>query len=525
MSTTSALPPAAAEPDAQRRPLVRDGVEVALSAPVQLFQGYDSVTGAGLGTAIQGASRTVGGLSVVSYTGCETIETLSQSLQVDQSLSVGFGPFGSVDEKMTFIYNLDVTTTSVSIVVYARHIEGKEALTDYELKRTVRPPVGNEELKRFFHGYGDSFLSSVTTGGEYYAVYTFYTQTKTEQSSLVAEMNAKGIWDAATVDASLQIKLNQFLSSTNTRYSFKQAVSGLRDPKLPPPEEIIPYALKFPSLPITAPAIIGFETLGYERVPAIEDFQPIVQNRIYFIGVARDDAGLTKDLVKLQQLLNQADWIKGIYDFYGGYTDKKLNDISAEAGAEKEEIYDQITAFEADPTQTFTRPQFDALRDGTPALQYTPGEPPKWGGDGGDPFDDVNIRTAIQEKTWLSALQLSTGAVVDRLISTYESEKVPSPGWTLTHGGRGGDLGPKLQLVPGEFVVKVSGRAGSLVDRLDVETSDGRHCTGGGPGGDPFEWPVPAGSFVLGFAGRSGTKLDRIAVVYAAFKAAKWTPL
>ena len=53
--------------------------------------------------------------------------------------------------------------------------------------------VGDEALKKFFNGFGDSFLSSVTTGGEYYAVYTFYTQTKTEQASLVSELKAKGM--------------------------------------------------------------------------------------------------------------------------------------------------------------------------------------------------------------------------------------------------------------------------------------------------------------------------------------------
>src|SRR5207244_5679482 len=101
----------------------------------------------------------VGARSDVTYSGCESIETLSRALQIDQSLSVGFGPFGSVDEKTTFVYNLDVTTTSVSIVVYARHVTGKQALTDYGLKPNIPPPVGDEALKKFFNGFGDSFLS------------------------------------------------------------------------------------------------------------------------------------------------------------------------------------------------------------------------------------------------------------------------------------------------------------------------------------------------------------------------------
>lgn len=524
-TTTSAPSSATAEADSQsipvRQPLRRAGVEAALAAPVQIFQGYDSVVGTGLGTAIQGTTQAVGARSDVTYTGCESIETLSQALEIDQSLSVTFGPFGSVDEKMKFVHKLDVTTTSVSLVVYAKHVTGKQALTDYALKPNVTPPVGNEQLGKFFHGYGDSFLSSVTTGGEYYAVYTFYTQTKAEQTSLVAELKAHGIWSTTKIDASLQLKLDNFTSSTSTRVEFKQSVSGIANPKLPDPDHIIRYALDFPSLPIDAPTIIGFETLGYERVPAIQDFQPIVKNRIYFIGFLGQDAGLTKDLVKLQQLLNQAKWIKGIYHFYGGYTDEKLDRVTKLAEVDIKAIDDQIVAFEDDPTQTFTRPNLQALDYGTPALEYGVGKSPSWGGGGGDPFDDVDIRTALQQKTWLSALQLRTGSLVDRITAVYESDK---GSWTDSHGGNGGSPTNELRLLPGQFVVRVSGRSGVLVDNLDVVITDGRHCGGGGGGGDPFDWAVPSGSFVLGFAGRSGAKLDQIAVVHAGFKPAKWTP-
>jgi hypothetical protein len=498
------------------------GVEAAVSSPVKIFQGYDSIIGAGLGTAIQGTAESVGARSDVTYTGCESIETLSRALQIDQSLSVSFGPFGSIDEKMSFVYNLDVTTTSVSIVVYAKHVTGKQALTDYGLKPNIPPPSSDEELKRFFHGYGDSFLSSVTSGGEYYAVYTFYTQTKTEQASLVAELKGKGIWSTTKVDASLQVKLNEFVSSTTTRTEFKQSVSGLLNPKLPDPDHIVTYALAFPSVPIDAPAIIAFETLGYEHVPAIQNFEPIVKNRNYFVG-SGTDTGLTKDLVKLQQLQNQAKWIKSVYQFYGGYTDEKLDNVSKLAAADIKVIDDQIVAFEANPIQTFTRPPLKALDYGTPALDYGVGKSPSWGGGGGDPFDDVDIRTAIQQLTWLSAVQLRSAAEVDRLIAVYENENGQRR--LVNHGGDGGSLGAELKLLPGEFVVKASGRSGARVDRLDLEISDGRHCAGGGNGGGAFDWSVPAGSFVLGFAGRSGARLDQIALVYAGFKPAKWTPV
>src|SRR5207247_3244132 len=126
-------------------------------------------------------------------------------------------------------------------------------------------------------------------------------------------------------------------------------------------------------------------------------------------------------------------------------------------------------AFEDNPIQTFDPPKLKALGWGAPVLQYDVGNSNDYGGNGGDPWDDVDILTALQEKTWLSALQLRSGDEVDCLLSTYKSEESEKPPWETTHGGNGGSLGAKLQFLPGQFVVKVSGRDYDRVDRLDVE--------------------------------------------------------
>ena len=94
-SATSVTPSATAGAESlrvpARRPLIRAGVEAASSGPVQIFQGYDSVIGIGLGTAVEGTSKSAGAQTQEYFQGCETIESLSRALQIDQSLSVGFG--------------------------------------------------------------------------------------------------------------------------------------------------------------------------------------------------------------------------------------------------------------------------------------------------------------------------------------------------------------------------------------------------------------------------------------------------
>ncbi len=83
-------------------------------------------------------------------------------------------------------------------------------------------------------------------------------------------------------------------------------------------------------------------------------------------------------------------------------------------------------------------------------------------------------------------------------------------------------LSQTLQVRPGQFIKKLSGRSASRVDQLRITLDDDRSVVGGGGGGSPFDWQVPSGSVVMGFAGRSGSRLDQVEAVYATLKSASW---
>ncbi|HKT51388.1 MAG TPA: jacalin-like lectin [Candidatus Angelobacter sp.] len=498
---------------------------VLIPSPVKVFQGYNSVTGRGLSTATTGETQSVGGTSTSAYHVCTDLEKLSTSLEINQSLSVGFGPFGSVDQKMQFVYNLNVTTYSVSIVVHARHFGRQEVMTNVRLERGISPPKGNTELQNFFRSYGDSFLGSVTYGGEYDAVYTFYSETREQQTALTADMKAHGIFDGGSLDASLQVKISEFQSSAKTRVSFSQRVSGLKNPKLPDSNHVIEYAIAFPSIPLDEPAIITFDTQGYEHVPNFGDFQPVARNRDFFVGTGVI-GGLTRPLVQIQEVENQITSIKKIYHAYGGFADVKLVSNGNQSEADHKTINGMIEEFESNPTQTFTMPQLPSLQNGTPALNYQITHSQAFGGAGGGPFDDVDaagFSSFIPQQTMIITVQLRTGARVDKLLTTYQNTTGKT--WTSEHGGNGGNLSGKLNLLPGQFVTSVTGRSGATVDRLTITSATGEKVEGGGGGGSPFNWAVPTGTFMLGFAGRSGKLLDQIQFVYGKFDSAKWTPL
>ena len=70
-----------------------------------------------------------------------------------------------------------------------------------------------------------------------------------------------------------------------------------------------------------------------------------------------------------------------------------------------------------------------------------------------------------------------------------------------------------------EYITKVSGRAGALVDYLRVETNLGNFIEAGeSKGGEAFEFVAPKGFKVISFAGGYGGHLHNISVRYGKIK-------
>ena len=496
---------------------------LAAPAPAVLYQGVDTVSGVGLSTAIQGTEATHGGNSQVAYRITSDASSLYESLGISQSLAVGFGPFGSVSEKVDFVRQLSLSTYSVCIVVHATHVQGITSTTDFALNPNLAPPQSTEQMQDFFRAYGDSFVSAVTRGAEYYAVYTYYAQTRSEREAVTTELKANGIFEGGTVDASFQSKLDRVTKNTNVRIAFSQNVSGLANPKLPNPDQLVQYAIDFPSIPIDpqAAAILSYQTTGYERVRGFGTFKPVSSNRNFLIG-ENGQGGLADSLVKVQNIINQIAAIKQIYQTYQGFDDEKLNLVQRDAKDNLDALNAQFRRYADDPTATLTTPALPSLQFGTPALSYEMIEGSLHGRDGGgSPFNDVDVNSFLQKQTRISALQLYSGQYVDALVVTYVNNSDGSK--TLHHGGTGGHVGHQLQLMPDQVVTAWSGKTGKYVDRLSLTITRGNSISGGGDGGtDAFAETPPDNTVFVGFRGRSGKYLDQIGAVYARLKPATW---
>src|SRR4051794_9639114 len=87
------------------------------SPPTDLFQGYDSFVGSGRSTALTGTKGAAGANSQTYWKVCTDTNSLYEAMNISGSVSASFG-LGSVDAKMSFAQNLNVSSTSVTVVVY-----------------------------------------------------------------------------------------------------------------------------------------------------------------------------------------------------------------------------------------------------------------------------------------------------------------------------------------------------------------------------------------------------------------------
>jgi hypothetical protein len=509
------------------------------ASPSDLFQGFDSVVGEARLTALNGSASITNGLSSVEYQICTDSESLKSALGINQSGSATYGPFGG-DEKISFLRQIESTKYSVSIVVRSQHISSVQTAISAKFNNDAQPihPISfashESQLRSFFAAYGDSYVNSVTKGGEYYAVYTFHTQNLLDQQSVSASVSGHAGWALLSASADLQTILNTLKTTAHSDWTFNQKVFGLKNPNLPSPDGAIAYALKFPSIDLDAPAVLSFETTGYEHVPKAGDLGQLAKNRTYFLG-AEGLVGVSQNLTKLRDLQNQIQQIMSVEKFYGGPSDSKLFQADRQVGADISALDSQIRQFEVSPVDSFTMPSLPSLSLGTPKLSITYPVPYSAcsSNPNGPDFDDVEEDSAAYQKQRIATLQVNAGSWIDHLAVTYERNgEVATP---VVHGGPTGSSVGALQLLPGQFISRVvakcwTGGPEPYVKHLEFYIADGSTHLNSGANysenkGDPVTWDTPAGAVLVGFRGHTDQNyLSQLLPVYLKLGVASWQP-
>lgn len=506
-------------------------------------QGYNKVLGRLHNTALEGEvhQRPAGGFESGCVVSVST-EELAQSLQLDPSLSLGLpGPLQLFAAKASLLQSAKTTNHSVSVTIFARKVSRSSQCSNVKPKAGMGLPTDNSSLDQFVETYGDSYISMLEEGGEYYCILTLYSQTKEEQKNLKSRLGVGGLLGPVSVGMDLQQNLTSVLSTVDLNFSLKQQVFGISNPELPQQNDLegmFSYANRFGALTMDAPAVLRMESTGYESIENLGDehiqkfqrlFRTVADSRDRLAGTGRggeSGEGLASKMAVIQSMLNQMQWINNTYDFYGGFHDQTLIDHMQTARKDRQAIRSQIDAYDRQATAELEDLSLPSLSNGTPKLNYRIGKSERFGGTGGTPFTFQDIPTYIRTHTRIAGIKLRWGnKYVDQISITYECDqhgiRVEQP--EESHGGSQGRGEISHRLLQGQFITKVFGDCGGMVDQLTIVIDDSISLAAlGKPGRSSFSFPVPDGHVVLGFSGSSGASLDSLFVHTLSFLPAEW---
>lgn len=530
--------------------------------PVDVRQGYNSVSGAGLSTAILGTPIPNNTTSGATISVCITAEQVSTVMSISGSASASY--FGtSASAKADYYQSLQISTYTVTLVVYS-YAQTQHTLTNPIFNPALPIPAGDEETVNFFLSYGDAFLQQTTVGGEYIASFVFYCQTEQEQQSLTASLSANGIYGGASVTAGLQTSLNEVTKSCNIKYTIKQFMSGVVD-ALPSVDGICAYAEQFPAKAANGNAVISYETRGYETIPGLysEQFKKIADNRNHMVG-DEFNSGLAASLTDIQGAIDAMTTLQDVYHYYsqrnpnGKFVDALLDQNLVTATVDKNQILDQMQAYCKNPLQDFPPLNLPALSNGTPVLSITPGIYQCRRDDPTYTWDDVpSIEAAVMAQASIASVRFFGGGDVNGIETTYEkhanvvSNSMPNATQlpttnTATHGNTNESGAPILVVNPDastatpQFLWQMLCHInGSTIRYIWVAAQDATQIQCGGSGNSSgtssaiFFPPYPAGSswtlstdaYPIGFCGDCHDSfLYQLGVKYFSFNNANWTP-
>ena len=185
-----------------------------------MFQGYDTFMSSGMSSAGSGTTTQGSGSEGCNLSVCTTYSQVQTALSISASASATYGP-DSVDAKTSFFQSLQITTWTVSVIVYS-YTQMEYVGTNLNLNTGV----STSDLNQFCATYGDSYVSTLYQGGEYMAAYVFYAQSEEEQTSVVSSLGASGISDGMALSASTQDSLTEATTNITTSQYFNQQLDG-----------------------------------------------------------------------------------------------------------------------------------------------------------------------------------------------------------------------------------------------------------------------------------------------------------
>ena len=514
---------------------------------------------------------------------CTDFNSLLEALNVDIA-AAGIFEGGYINAKCSMVKDLQFASYSVAVVVYSSQDTTTNAtnvqLTPQALAIAPNSSSSSPSALTFFKKYEDSYVSQITVGGYYAAVYMFHSESQSEQESVSLALKAKGVFDGGAISGSFSTKLSQSMQQAGTKTSSHQSmvggplVAGTNNP-VPFPSStdvagMIAYAAIFPTAALAAPAVVGFQSTGYEigNLASGTAWNQVVCNRQLFLANTPSLlSGLSGIMAWLNTVMDMVNDIQATYTTYNytgdttlpiNYAQMKTDLAAAQVLLLGNPSQPSLSYMAGDPTQTYTIPKYQSVTNGEPNLNFTvPTYPPLpvasfspngWGGSGGKPFNDVVVveptppnltpQDFVVEGQYIQSITIWGDKWINALQVAYANPSGLQPTvTTVTHG-----TVPKfascgtLTLAPGEIITAVTCNYGADKDaapythQLIITTSRGQTYTappnpflGSFTVSYPPNPPNP-GQAIFGLSGACALYLDAIAFVTATFSPAIWTP-
>ncbi len=492
--------------------------------PSALYQGYNSFNNKVRSTAVKG--KTEGGKvskTVMRYRICTDLEQVSSALSISASLAASCG-FGSMDAKSEFVRSLNVSSTSVHIVAYVSVVTDQLRADDVEIN-TDRFSSASD----FYRKYGDSYVNSINKGGEYAAVYSFYSKTIDERTNVLATLSASGITTSGTISASLQISLDSALHSVATRHSLDQRMDGVANHGYPAPPDIMAFALDFPTLVTGEGAVtLDYTTSSYVDVfgfpeDYIPDFLSIDENVLKYLGKP-DKLGWSGLFAKAKILMASAQAARDIYTFYQYDGDTQFSQNIALLEADITSWDDLFSTVSRKPMDQYS-PQGLHTRGWTPpVLNFQIGTTRLSNGNGDQTFCDVSHDDVLQNNR-IEGIVLRGGDCLDSITVTYARG---GKSFTMDRrGGDGGNAPVELRLNANARITQIQTAYGDYVNWISFA---GKNLTEVSCPGEPEpcpgrgSWVEPADGHtrLLGFSGNFGNVMDHLEAVTVTFSPASF---
>lgn len=449
--------------------------------PTKLGQGYDSFASLARNqkSVLTFVEANVGTSSKCRIRVCEGIQSVNDALEISAAASVGIPGVAQVEAKVEFVRNLKMTSRTVSIVINARRVD---TLRIQDVLLTSPPPANTDVALSFYRQHGDCYVSSLQLGGEYIAIYSFYSETTEEAESLKTSLQASGIVDGVELSGSLTTKISTAVQNSQFETYFEQTLLGYTKP-LPKQDQISEFALGLLAEKPAVPAVVAFAVAPYEDLLTDrKPFREIAQNRA---KLTEPGIGIAALRTTRYEILNQARWLRdGVYVAYGYHGDK---DLAVKIGVVENDLAllnQWLSQTRENPTRVVAPPSTSSSGWKLPRLNYTTQSAGAWGykPDGDKAFDD-GFSAA---KPWaIRRIRAKGKGCIDKLEVTYGLLDVGA--WAnasevVQHGGDGGDWSStSLDLEFGEYITSIAGTTNSRgrvsVTQLQIKTSKNKSWT------------------------------------------------